>query len=532
MRIIKSNPNIIENIEIQNINGADYRIGLFFESKDDKNAFMVIPWGIINSFTYADDIRNVGLTGEIILDNISNVFDPILNNTDKFYLGFYSYNTYTNYEENVYFSIFSSSMIGNKTSSTSSIYSLKIEEAFMVEGANRNLSTLSLANGGSNLTTTPAPIRTTDNLQITTPVPKAEITSTTLEDLIEFAYDFLLLDLKIAESGESTNSLYTVASKSTPRIIDVDKHSFEYFKSNCPSGQIGEAIYKNIDDTTSVTILLNTINKNVYFPKAIEHDGGKTTKVDLLIGDVGTARSENLSFIKTNNKNIYKNDVLFGERKITIRNIKDTFTACFQDNQIYEAIINQTDRTVPNDIAKPAFYSPSFIYNVQTFPVTTILINNEWCDCVVAPINQPDTFSTTLYKFNDLVETFEKEYLHQKTKSNISISTAESRGITRKVPPFNDNNVNFAVSARLIRTMFTMNKSIQLSLPGNSYRKANEIIYVDKNLVSANNDKNGTQTTFSNLIESNYYFVTRVVHTFKGQQYSNELFLSSFCNPL
>ena len=28
--------------------------------------------------------------GEIILDNISNVFDPILNNTDKFYLGFYS----------------------------------------------------------------------------------------------------------------------------------------------------------------------------------------------------------------------------------------------------------------------------------------------------------------------------------------------------------------------------------------------------------------------------------------------------------
>lgn len=114
MRIIKSNPNIIENIEIQTINGADYRIGLFFESKDDKNAFMVIPWGIINSFTYADDIRNVGLTGEIILDNISNVFDPILNNTDKFYLGFYSYNTYTNYEENVYFSIFSSSMIGNK----------------------------------------------------------------------------------------------------------------------------------------------------------------------------------------------------------------------------------------------------------------------------------------------------------------------------------------------------------------------------------------------------------------------------------
>lgn len=117
------------------------------------------------------------------------------------------------------------------------------------------------------------------------------------------------------------------------------------------------------------------------------------------------------------------------------------------------------------------------------------MINNEWCDCVVAPINQPDTFSTTLYKFNDLVETFEKEYLHQKTKSNISISTAESRGITRKVPPFNDNNINFAVSARLIRTMFTMNKSIQLSLPGNSYRKANEIIYVDKNLVSTNNDK-------------------------------------------
>ena len=60
-------------------------------------------------------------------------------------------------------------------------------------------------------------------------------------------------------------------------------------------------------------------------------------------------------------KTFIKNDVLFGERKITIRNIKDTFTACFQDNQIYEAIINQTDRTVPNDIAKPAFYS-SVIY--------------------------------------------------------------------------------------------------------------------------------------------------------------------------
>ena len=38
MRIIKSNPNIIENIEIQTINGVDYRIGLFFESKDDKFA--------------------------------------------------------------------------------------------------------------------------------------------------------------------------------------------------------------------------------------------------------------------------------------------------------------------------------------------------------------------------------------------------------------------------------------------------------------------------------------------------------------
>ena len=67
MRIIKSNPNIIENIEIQTINGADYRIGLFFESKDDKNGFMVIPWWIINSFTYTDDIRNVQIMKKMFI---------------------------------------------------------------------------------------------------------------------------------------------------------------------------------------------------------------------------------------------------------------------------------------------------------------------------------------------------------------------------------------------------------------------------------------------------------------------------------
>ena len=65
-------------------------------------------------------------------------------------------------------------------------------------------------------------------------------------------------------------------------------------------------------------------------------------------------------------------------------------------------------------------------------------------------------------------------------------------------------------------------------LPGYSYRKANEIIFVDPNILKANINESGV-TTFSESLQNQYYYVTRVEHNIVGNQYTNTLSLCSFC---
>lgn len=547
MRLLKTNPAIETEIETQTINGIEHKLILYFELKNDKNIFIKIPWNLVSGLNYIDDIFNVGLKGELIIENSAGILDKILNNTDQFYLGFYIYNSQTNFEENIYFSIISTDAIESTRSSSDCQYKLLIQEAFMVEGANRNLRAMGLAIKSSNTSVTQKVLeRITDLLGFTTSNANnnSKTTSKNIHDLLQYANDIISSDLKINVSpeniGEGVNidfsfsNLYLVTSQTSNRIIDLDNHSLEYFKNNYPTDLIGEAIFKDIGQQESALGLLEKINSNVFFPRAVGKDSsGRTNQVNFTIGDAGTARSENISYIKTNNKTIYSGDSVYGQRCITLRNFKDTFTACFQDNNLYEILVSvDGSDSIPSKLI-PSFISPTFFYNVKLYPVNVAFINNEWCDYIVSPINQPDVFSGVLYRFNDIISFFNKEYLHDKTTSNILISSINSRGIASKIPPFNENALNFAATSKTIRTFFTLNNMVQISLPGNTFRKANEILYIDKNImISDTNSAEDTQSTFSNVFESNYFFITRVSHNFRGQKYDNELFLSSFCKPI
>lgn len=546
MRLLKTNPAIESEIETQTINGIEHDVILYFELKNDKNVFLKIPWSLVRGLSYIDDIFNVGLKGEIIIENNSGILDKILNNTDQFYLGFYIYNSQTRFEENIYFSIISTSAIESTRSSSGCQYRLSIQESFMVEGANRNLRSMGLAIKSSNTSVAEKALeRVTDLLGITVSNPNnnSKTTSKNIHDLLQYARDIIASDLRINATPENINEganvdfsfsdLYLVASQASSRVIDLDNHSLEYFKKNYPTDLIGEAIFKDIGQQESALGLLEKINSNVFFPRAVGKDSaGRTSHVSFTIGDAGTARSENISYIRTNNKTIYNGDDVYGQRCITLRNFKDTFTACFQDNNLYEILMSvDGSDSIPNRL-NPSFISPTFFYNVKLYPVNVAFTNIEWCDYIVSPINQPDVFSGVLYRFNDIVSLFNKEYLHDKTTSNILLSPVDSRGIAAKVPPFNENTLNFAATSKTIRTFFTLNNMVQVSLPGNTFRKANEILYIDKNImISDTHSSENTQSTFSNTFESNYFFITRVTHNFKGQKYDNELFLSSFCKP-
>lgn len=539
MRLLDINPNLKNFVQTQTINGIDYQLLIFLELKADRNKILTIPWSSIQNFTYIDDINNVGVKGELVIENVAGTLDKCINNTDLFYIGYYSYNAVTNFEENLYFSIISSDSLNTSQSSSSCYYRFILEESFLVEGANRNINAMGMAVKNFSTSTNKKPLeRISDNIGFTTPIPTdiSVLESKNLYDLLLYAAGLITSDLKINTANNkpdiTNEDLYITTSETTGRITDFDIDSFNYFKNTFPTDLVGEAIFKNISLEESVLGFIEKINNNVYFPKVEKIENNKPSSVNFNIGDIGSARSENISFIKTSDK-VYNKTNIKGHRRLTLRNIKDTFTTCFQKNIVYEIIAPLDNSTKINKDLKASFLTPTFFYDLKLYPVNIVFINNRWCDHLVAPVNQSDFFSGILLKFNDILSTFEKDYLHNKVKSNIVTSTIESRGIARKSPPFNDNNLNFAVSSKIIKTFFTLNNMVEVSLPGNTFRKANEIIYVDKNIVSSNKAINeNDQVTYSNIFEGNYYFITRVVHSFKGQDYRNSIFLSSFCQPI
>ena len=105
-----------------------------------------------------------------------------------------------------------------------------------------------------------------------------------------------------------------------------------------------------------------------------------------------------------------------------------------------------------------------------------------------------------------------------------------SRGITKKEPFFGVTELTHSTFAQTIKSFFTLNEMIEVKLPGNIHRKANEIIFVDDSLRVNGKNLQGVQTTADNSFVANYYYATRVVHSFRGLQYTNQLFLCNFSN--
>ena len=79
----------LDNCEEVLLNNVLYKIAYFFESKEDPSVKVPLKNNCVLSFSYFDDIANVGLTGLLHIRSDAGLFNNILNYTDKFYIGFY-----------------------------------------------------------------------------------------------------------------------------------------------------------------------------------------------------------------------------------------------------------------------------------------------------------------------------------------------------------------------------------------------------------------------------------------------------------
>lgn len=241
----------------------------------------------------------------------------------------------------------------------------------------------------------------------------------------------------------------------------------------------------------------------------------------------GTVRSENIS-------KIIRKDGSYSDshRRVIMRTFEGIFSNCFKNNKVYELLTDtkSSGKNIPSNL-KPYFVTPTFFYKVNLYPVNVNFVNNEWCDYIATTLNSADSFTGTLYKFLDIVNLFNKNYLNEKAEFNFFITNDNiDRGISVKYPPFDNIELNFATVAKTIRTFFTLNSMVYVALPGNISRKANEIIFIDKE-ITISQEGEVSQSAYPEVFNSNYFFVTRVVHDFKGQNYDNELFVTSFSKP-
>lgn len=500
MRLINTNPKFKELFKTAAtevlFNNDTYKVLTFFELKQNPKDTVPLNWSNVTELTYTDDIALIGLAGKMILNNPAGIYDKILGMIKDVYLGVYLFNERLNYEENIYFSIVDSYSLEDTRTSDGCSYLLNLQESFIAEGSSRNFMMM-----------------------------HQESISSDIYDLFEYVVKLIKTDLTVsANTGDiiDANALELTESEPCKRIIDVDTDSLSVFKKSYKDEKIGELIYDNITSSDSCADVLQDINKYL----VLRSSNIDSSIIDVsLQGDLATCRSENITA---------KNPEQFGERKITLRNYRDTFTNCFQNSYVYEVLTDVISYSNYKPNGKKYSFLSALIPNgkmVKKYPVNLTLFNSEWCDYIVIPDNEADAFTGVLYKFIDIINCFNKNYLYSIKASNISVSENTSRGIVKKVPFFGNPELFYSTFAKTIKSFFTINDMIELIMPGNIHRKANEIIYIDESLRLSSKNKTGIQTALDNSFASDYYFVTRVTHSFRGRKYDNQVFMCAFSKP-
>lgn len=515
-----------------------YEIAYFFENKLDPTNRAQIKSNYIKKFSYIDDISNVGIVGTMIIENTGGIFNQLLNNTDQFYIGYYSYNTHTKYKENIYFSIVQSTALERSSTSSKIDYELVLEESFMVDGATKNFNFLSLGlhdSIGQKIGDMVTGLTEKFNIKKEQVPENLSYDDKNLQNLVNFGLTLVQCNLNIPQSATSGTVLSSgtffndfALSKSniSARTVNIDEDGLKYFEK-FDSAEVGEGLSASIDDTYSCLDFLTTINNNFFF-KSID---SQSEKLDETVnGDLATARNENMAYMPYILKSIYSGEYT-GDRRYCIKCIKDLFESCFKNKTVYEKLINKENKALPDDISKykAIFTLKTDINNIRNYPVNATLINDIWCDSLIAPRDSDDTVDRIFLKFDDVVDKFNKEYLNDKYELNIKSETNTSRGIKALEPAFSKEDIPYTVCSRLIRSFFTLNEMTEFNLAGNSYRKANEIICIDPQILSSGSPTSGTETTFGNSLQNKFYYVTKVEHTFIGTQYNNTISICSFC---
>jgi hypothetical protein len=541
--------NISDEYQDVTINGKPYRLALFFESKYDVTKRVGIVWKNVLDLTYIDELSAVGLYGELHLVDFQGLYTPFLDSPECFYIGFYICDPESRAEDNIYFSILSCETISG-ASTTSSTYKLKITEAFMGEAEQRNLKAFAaditsiapIATGTDTSTNNNALFDNVASSFRQADTVTADTITRNLYHVLEYGLAILRTDLAVNASSTATlssasspeysaSAVTKQSSTSTNRLLDLDEEAIANFKTNYPTDVIGEAVFNSFDDTSSVLDLFDKVNKNMFWQKGIAKDSAnRTATVSGVVGEAGSCRCENISRMKYLLPTLYQKDIkeYWGARYLTMRSFKDTFLAAFSSKKVYEGYF--TKESTPPSGLNCGYISFLNSFDIKAFPTKYKFISKIWADYIISPINCADSFSSTLYRLSDMLTLFKTDYLSNKFNPNIEIKDKISRGVTIKRPPFDDNTLNFVTVAETIKSFFTLNSSVSIVLPGAVQRKANEIVYVDSKLLALSSSNSSFSTVFANSIVYNYYFVTKVRHSFQQGKYINEVFMTSFCS--
>lgn len=516
----------MSNLIQTTINDNPYKIGLSFvlKTKINNTSSDDINWTNIKQFKYTDDISEIGLFGEIIIHDDGGVYKPYFDIAAYIFLKFEIIDEQTGYTESILFDMIDIQPINVGLLSSGCDYRVSLVEAFVGEGSNKSLKAFVMANEQS-------------------------VDDKNIHSLVPFAIE--MLKKKITISGDENSSLeddlgsevdsgwFSSLFKDSPELSDaeyidsfvgIDSNSIDFFKNNHPSDILGEEIYSKIPINCTITEFLQEINKNFYCPNTLEYKDGRASSVDIDLGEPCTLRCENLSNLTT----LEGAHTVEKGRKIILRSIRDTFTECFQNNNVYEIILDQNN-TNYDDGLKAKFINNNSITNIGSFPINKALTGKEWTDFITLNFGEDENgdFEGKRYKIKALTNSFDQKYLYNKRKNNIPLSSKySSYGYNTKDLLYNSSKLSYASAAKVIKSFFTLNDTTVLTLPGHIYRKCNEIVYVDRSMSNIINSGNSLQVTFGGTLIYDYYYVTKVVHTFNGQKYENQLYICGFSNKI
>lgn len=565
--------------------------GKTVKSGDNNYLYIPIPWANIKRFSYTDDISIVGLTGEMVITNESNAFTGILSRPDDFFVHFFlTSRTEQPFTENIYFSIVET--IENQTTKDVSdiTYRLILKEAFAEVGASKNFFGMLSSGYFTDLVQKDNAATDKDQLNATAEAENAAMQAINtvgpelsviraigrligcsnppmrgvknVDELVSLIVSFIKVGLTYGKKGSSwlfgdQFGISLSASPDNNRLISMDGSVQEYFATNHPSPDMADGIFQNITPNMSCYDVLSLINKKYYTFKEIARDGeNRVSDVDLKYGEKCYVRSENMTLAPDLYPEIYSTGIFKktaklynGARMITLKNLRSVFKNCFKEDRFLELFIN-SEHQMPDNAkkderqpgsnsytnesviarSKPMFITPISFDDVKSYPPVLNQIYDMWRDTAGMRMDQKDIREPhSFWAFTELMGIFNKDYLCDVLAANIPPNLKVSKGIVFKDMPFSIEKLAAGIAAEIIASIVYLNTLIKVNLPGQLYRKACEIIYID----TYNQAKNlpGQTYAFDGLIDKGYYFITNVTHTFWNGFYKNSMNLTAFGRP-